>query len=224
MKITNFSTVQDLISYASGKIQLLNLQKEFINIGISGGKTPFEMFESWKQNNVINYSKTKIWQVDERYIEESSDLSNAGETLRLFDSNDFNDNFEKVNTDLPYGECIDDYDQRLNKAINQENQIDIVFLGFGTDGHFASIFPGDNTKFGEQLAIGTLAKEPYPVEKRITMTPRCINLADKIVVILTGSSKKIVLNEFLNGKLINSLFPCKVWKDHPKLEILTCFN
>jgi 6-phosphogluconolactonase len=224
MKITNFSTVQNLISYVSNQMQLLTLQKDQINIAISGGKTPFVMFENWKQNNILDYSKTKIWQVDERYIEENSDLSNAGKTLRLFDCQDFKGSFEKVNTDLPFGECIADYDQRLNQVIGEENKLDIVFLGFGTDGHFASIFPGDDTKFGEQLAIGTLAIEPYPVEKRITMAPRCINLAEKIIVILVGSDKQSVLNEFLNGSLINSQFPCKIWRDHPKLEILVCFN
>jgi 6-phosphogluconolactonase len=224
MKITNFKSIQDLISYASSQISLLNLQKDKINIAISGGKTPFAMFEYWKRNNTLDYSKTKIWQVDERYVESDSELSNAGQTLRLFDDNDFKDNFEKINTDLAYGECIADYDQRLTEAFGNDNKLDIVFLGFGTDGHFASIFPGDNTKFGEQLAIGTLAIEPYPVEKRITMTPECINQADKIIVVLVGADKQSVLNEFLHGTLANSQFPCKIWKDHPKLEVLVCLN
>ena len=224
MKITNFTTISALISYASSQISLLNLQKEDINIAISGGKTPFIMFQDWKQNNILDYTKTKIWQVDERYIEQTSELSNAGETIRLFDNLDFAKSFECVNTSLAYGESIDDYNKRLHQIINEQNNFDIVFLGFGTDGHFASIFPGDNTKFGEQLAIGTLAIKPYPVEKRITITPLCINLSDKIIVILTGADKQRVLNEFLNGTLINSQFPCKIWKDHPKLEILTCFE
>jgi 6-phosphogluconolactonase len=224
MKIINFATIQDLISYASSQIQLINLQKESINIAISGGKTPFIMFDNWKQNNVLDYSKTRIWQVDERYVEKDSELSNSGQTLRLFDNSDFENVFEVVNTSLDYGECIDDYDQRLNQLIVEKNTLDIVFLGFGTDGHFASIFPLDNTKFGEQLAIGTMAKDPYPVEKRITMTPECINKADKIIVILTGSDKQRVLSEFLNGQLVNSQFPCKIWNDHPMVEILTFFG
>ena len=224
MKITTFQSSQDLISYASSILNLSYLQKESINIAISGGKTPFSMFEYWKTNQTIDYTKTKVWQVDERYIEQSSDLSNAGKTIRLFDDDNFKDNFEKVNTDLPYGECISDYDDRLKLVVNEESNLDIVFLGFGTDGHFGSIFPGDDTKYGEQLAIGTLAIDPYPVEKRITMTPRCINLAEKIVAILVGAEKQMVLTEFLDGSLINSQFPCKIWKDHPNLEVLICFQ
>jgi 6-phosphogluconolactonase len=224
MKITNFATVQELISFASSQISLLNLQSDNINIALSGGKTPSAMYQYWKQNNILDYSKTKIWQVDERYIEQDSELSNAGNTLRIFDDNNFKDNFEIVDTSLPYGECIDDYDKRLAQIFTNRQQLNLVFLGFGTDGHFASIFPGDDTKFGQQLAVGTLAIEPYPVEKRITMTPECINQAAKIIVLLTGPEKQMVLNEFLNGSLINSQFPCKVWKDHPKLEIFTCFN
>lgn len=224
MKITNFTTVQELISFACSQVSLINLQKDKINIAISGGKTPFAMYDYWKQNNIVDYTKTKIWQVDERYIEQDSELSNSGNTLRLFDSSEFKDNFEAINTSLPYGECIDDYDLRLSQITKDSQQLDLVFLGFGTDGHFASVFPGDDTKFGEQLAIGTLAIDPYPVEKRITMTPECISQAAKIIVILTGADKQLVLNEFLNGNLINSHFPCKVWQNHPKLEILTCFN
>lgn len=224
MKITNFSTTQDLISYASSQIQLLYLQKQNLNIAISGGKTPLKMFQFWKENDIVKFDKTKIWQVDERYIEIDSELSNAGQTLKIFEDTDFKNSFEKVDTSLPYGEAIEDYDKRLNNLTNKLTLQDIVFLGFGTDGHFASIFPGDNTKFGQQLAIGTLAIEPYPVEKRITMTPEYVNKADKIIVILIGHDKVAVLNELINGNLNNGQFPCKIWKDHPKVEILTCLE
>jgi 6-phosphogluconolactonase len=224
MQITQFQSSNDLISYASNYINLINLQKENINIAISGGKTPLKTFQFWKENDILDYTKTKIWQVDERYVEIDSDLSNAGQTLKIFENTEFKNSFEKVDTGLPYGECIEDYDKRLTNIITNEQTVDIVFLGFGTDGHFASIFPGDNTKFGEQLAIGTLAIEPYPVEKRITMTPEFINKAEKIVVILIGQDKKLVLDELTNGQLSNSQFPCKIWKDHPKVEILICLE
>ncbi len=224
MQITNFITISDLLSYVSGQVSLLNLQKQSVNLAVSGGITPLVMFEDWKQNNILDYSKTKIWQVDERYIETSSELSNAGQMMRLFASSGFEKSFETVDTTLAYGESIDDYDTRLNDFVSFNGSLDIVFMGFGTDGHFASIFPGDNTKFGEQLAIGTLATDPYPIHKRITLTPKFINLAKKIIVILTGKEKQIVLNEFIGGEKSNSQYPCKIWKNHPNLEILCCFD
>jgi 6-phosphogluconolactonase len=223
MKIINFKTTLDLIDHVNAIIQNLNQSEDTINIAISGGKTPFEMFKIWKNEKVLDFRKTKIWQVDERYIELSSPLSNAGETSRLFNDKKFDELFEKVDTTLPYENCVEDYNSRIMGLMKAGEEINIAFLGFGTDGHFGSIFPLSDVESGESLVVGTSAKEPYPVEQRITMTPNLIGLADKIIVILTGSEKREVLDEMLHGDLSESQFPCKIWKDIDNVEILTCF-
>jgi 6-phosphogluconolactonase len=223
MKIINFKNTLDLIDYVNAIIQNLNQSEDTINIAISGGKTPFEMFKIWKNEKVLDFRKTKIWQVDERYIELSSPLSNAGETSRLFNDKKFDELFEKVDTTLPYENCVEDYNSRIMGLMKAGEEINIAFLGFGTDGHFGSIFPLSDMEFGESLVVGTSAKEPYPVEQRITMTPNLIGLADKIIVILTGQEKRAVLEEMLHGNLDELEFPCKVWKDIDNAEILTCF-
>jgi 6-phosphogluconolactonase len=223
MKIKNFKTTLDLIDHVNSILLALNQSQESINIAISGGKTPFEMFKIWKNEKILDFRKTKIWQVDERYVELSSPLSNAGETLRLFNDKKFEELFESVSTQLDYEECVQDYNSRLMGLMKSGQELDIVFLGFGTDGHFGSIFPMENKNFGESLVVGTTAKAPYPVEQRITMTPNLIGLADKIVVILTGTEKKAVLDELLHGDLDSVQFPCKLWKNVDNVEILACF-
>jgi 6-phosphogluconolactonase len=224
MRIKNFKTTLEIIDYVNVLITELNQTQDTVNLAISGGKTPFEMFGIWKNEKILNYRKTKIWQVDERYIEQDSNLSNAGETLRLFNDKKFQELFETVDTTLNYENCVNDYNSRLMRLMKAGEEINIAFLGFGIDGHFGSVFPGDEMHYGESLVTGTSAKAPYPVEQRITMTPNLIGLADKIVVILTGIEKKAVLEEFLDGDLDEVEFPCKIWKDIDNVEILTCFG
>jgi 6-phosphogluconolactonase/glucosamine-6-phosphate isomerase/deaminase len=223
MKIKNFKTTLELIDYVNGMITDLNQTQDTVNLAISGGKTPFEMFKIWKNEKILNYRKTKIWQVDERYIGQDSNLSNAGETLRLFNDKKFAELFQTVDTTLSYEDCVNEYDYRLMGLMKDGEEINIAFLGFGTDGHFGSVFHGDDMDYGESLVTGTNAKDPYPVVQRITMTPNLIGLADKIVVILTGVEKKTVLEEFLDGDLDEIEFPCKIWKDIDNVEIVTCF-
>lgn len=77
---------------------------------------------------------------------------------------------------------------------------DLVLLGMGTDGHTASLFPGDES-LGEKtswvVAVeGTRASPPVP---RITLTFPAINEAKCVLFLVSGSRKLIVLQEILNN-------------------------
>lgn len=91
---------------------------------------------------------------------------------------------------------------RTMLAVNQQ-PFDAVLLGMGTDGHFASLFPGaDNVAEGLALdsnidAIATLP-DPLPAEApftRISLTlPRLLR-ARAIHLVVTGEYKRRVLRQ-----------------------------
>ena len=77
---------------------------------------------------------------------------------------------------------------------------DLVLLGMGTDGHTASLFPGDES-LGEKtswvVAVeGTRASPPVP---RITLTLPAINEAKCVLFLVSGSRKLKILQEILNN-------------------------
>jgi 6-phosphogluconolactonase len=228
-KVTKFESEKQLIDYLASYISSnINNSKHF-NLAISGGSTPLKLFKQMSNENSINYSKTTILQVDERYTPAIDKLSNQFQAIECFGSEGFEEVFEEFDVKLSYEDCIRIYNQKisnLNKTPNS-NLFNLTLLGFGLDGHFASIFPKTpNDKNWEmqfetnQYVIGTTASEIYPIPKRMTLTPKAIQSSDKIIAVLIGQNKKSILEEFQNGILEQQKFPANYWRDKNNFEIL----
>lgn len=71
---------------------------------------------------------------------------------------------------------------------------DLVFLGLGTDGHTASLFPGTKA-LHEQHRTFVANEVPQLETRRVTLTFGAINSARNIIVLATGASKADILDE-----------------------------
>ena len=94
---------------------------------------------------------------------------------------------------------------RAEAAIAPLMPFDVVLLGMGEDGHFASLFPGSPALAeglrleGERLCLGVPASAPAPPQPRISLTLRAL-LQSRLVLLLTsGEAKKLVLDAALAG-------------------------
>jgi 6-phosphogluconolactonase len=77
-------------------------------------------------------------------------------------------------------------------------RLDLVFLGLGSDGHTASLFPG-----GASLHAGArwVAAEYVPAVSmsRVTLTATIINAAAQLVFLVSGQAKAAIVRKVLEG-------------------------
>ena len=72
-------------------------------------------------------------------------------------------------------------------------RLDLVFLGMGTDGHTASLFPGTRA-LDEKFRTFVANDVPQLATKRVTLTLGAINAAGTVLILVTGKDKAGMLD------------------------------
>ena len=225
MLITDFTNREELLEYTKTKITdvIIPNQTKYksTSLFMSGGSS-VALYTKIAEEKLIQPKFLELFQVDERFVPKDDKDSNQKQLLEIF--KDYpKDNQNYVKTDYLIENCVSDYQSQLSTI----NQPDIMILGFGLDGHFASIFPNERANENlesKEKVIHTQSMSAYPVLDRITLTPNYISKAKKIFVMLVGKDKKPILEEFLGGDLSVEKFPAKFFLDKDNVEVLTCFE
>ena len=225
MLITDFTTREGLLEYATVKITdiIIPNQTKYksTSLFMSGGSS-VALYAKIAEEKLIQPKFLELFQVDERFVSKDDKDSNQKQLFEIFQKYP-SDNKNFVKTEYLLENCVKDYQSQLSEI----NQPDVMILGLGLDGHFASIFPNESIKVNlesKEKVIHTQSMSGYPVLDRITLTPNYISKAKKIFVILIGKEKKVILEEFLGGQLCANQFPAKYILDKDNIEILTCFE
>ena len=87
------------------------------------------------------------------------------------------------------------YASTLREIVGSPAVLDLVHLGLGSDGHTASLLPGDRA-LDVRDRPGTLAG-PYQGRRRMTLTYPVINRARKVLFLVTGEGKEEALRGLL---------------------------
>ncbi len=148
----------------------------------------------------VDWSKVTLIPGDERLVPADSELSNYRALATAFDGTGASvtplvsdhDNYRDA------GEMADAMLRRLRWPP------DLVWLGMGEDGHTASIFPGPDLEAAlgapaERRAIGVMP-DPLPREAsvaRVTLTRSAILAARRIVVTISGTIKRMLIQRAL---------------------------
>lgn len=198
-------------------------------VSLSGGSTPKRVFEILAQpdfKSKVEWAKVFIFWGDERCVPFEDPDSNAGMTYKALLNyvNIPTNQIFRIKGELPPHDAASEYNELLNRFFPLESgrSFDLVFLGMGTDGHTASLFPF--TPVLEEKSH--LAKEVYLEELkkfRVTLTKDLINSADKIAFLITGENKAEVLNEVMYGDFNYKKYPSQLIK--PKHgELIWCLD
>ena len=193
--------------------------KGSFNVALSGGSTPKAMFDllstdPWRAT--VPWSKTHFFWGDERHVPPDDEDSNYRMTKEhLFSSIPIlPENIYRVEAEKPNAkEVAAKYERELRQHFNlSENEIprfDLVFLGMGDDGHTASLFPGTDVVHDRQHLVAAPWVAKFD-SHRITLTPKVINNADRIIFLVKGEDKANTLVKVLSDEKNIDLYPAQV--------------
>ena len=73
-----------------------------------------------------------------------------------------------------------------------------AFLGIGTDGHTASLFPGDEDKFYNDAPFFIINRPNEPFQ-RISVSAQVLDETPILVFLVSGKEKKTILKQIVNA-------------------------
>ncbi|HEY9011423.1 MAG TPA: 6-phosphogluconolactonase [Devosia sp.] len=193
-------------------------------LAVSGGSTPARFFRTLGGRSDIDWSKVTVTLVDERWVDESSDRSNA----RLVKANLLQGPAAAA-TFVPLWQGGSEPDAagiaRANAAISAIPVLDVAILGMGNDGHTASFFPGGDTlddaltEEGPVLAI----RAPGAGEPRVTLTLRRLLAAEALYLHIEGNEKADVLDKALaEGAIADMPVRAVLRQDEKPVTVFWC--
>ena len=201
--------------FAHLAIQAIRERGRFLVV-LSGGGTPiiaYHLLAKKPLREFVPWEQVHLFWGDERYVPQDDPQSNfwqAREALIQY-VNIPETNIHPMPTDLPPGEAAKSYTQTL-RSFAEPNQtsvrFDLVMLGLGSDGHTASLFPGQSALWND-LVIATEGNYQGRPATRLTMTPLAFNNSREVVFLVSGEGKSEALANFL-GKIGDAdQFPTK---------------
>lgn len=214
MDIRFFGTYEKMSLSAADFVEAeLKSKKNYI-LGLPTGSTPLGMYAALIKKHKageLDFSDVTTFNLDEYYpIKRTNEQS----YYKFMYDNFFSGiNIKSENVNLPNGEADDadiecaEYEKKLNAA----GGLDLMVLGLGPNGHIGFNEP-DNYLISETHSTG-LTPETREANKRffnsieevpdraLTMGMASIMKAKKILILVTGESKKNAFKELLTGKI-----------------------
>ncbi len=194
--------------------------------GVSGGSTPLPIYDKLSELTLPWHGITAVL-ADERFVPPGHDASNEtaikdslcrakAEELRLIGL------YAKQETAEQAAKTADE------KLKDLECCFDTVLLGMGGDGHTASIFPGateleaalDLSNERKVMALVPAIMPEHAPHPRMTLTMSELSKAKRLVLALTGTGKKEVLDQALAGASPTEFPVAALFKDGmPPIDI-----
>lgn len=202
-------------------------KKTRINIALSGGSTPKEIYESLakKLSFMLNPGTDgpfkialHFYQVDERYVPATNEDSNQKMIIEAFKfltkKNFAHIHFHFFDTSLSIEKSLEKYSAELPKTF------DLTILGIGEDGHTASLFPTSKALSTKSPVAHTTTNQ-FAIHDRLTLTFVPILKSKKLLVLL--KNKPAILEKLQTAKATDlksfTKFPALKLLKHKALEI-----
>ena len=185
------------------------------SVALSGGSTPqraYELLAGPPFNTQVDWGRVHVFWGDERCVPPNDPRSNARMAReKLLD-----------HVPVPPGHvhpiacagsaenAARSYESLLRSFFDGgPKSFDLVFLGLGTDGHTASLFPGTPALLEKDRWVTEIYSEKEGIH-RVTLTAPILNQALVLAFIASGASKAEVLREVLTQRPGPDRFPARL--------------
>jgi 6-phosphogluconolactonase len=163
-------------------------------IAVSGGRTPWAMLRALSGEDVP-WGVVEIFQVDERIAPDGDSERNLTQLRASLPQEARLVPMPVEASDLE--SAAGDYERALARAVGAPPVLDLVHLGLGSDGHTASLVPGDP-------ALGVVDRDvavtgPYQGTRRMTLTYPALERAREVLWLVTGADKATALPRLYAG-------------------------
>lgn len=158
-----------------------------VPIALPGGSTPFPILELLVERD-FDWSRVVVDPTDDRVVPEDHPASNAGKLRALF---------EPLGVEVT--SLVDDEAHGRQPTGNYR----VVWLGMGTDGHIASLFPNTDPKVDDTQWLRRITPDPLPPEApfdRVTLTMPALLHTDELLLVIRGDEKRAIFEAALRGE------------------------
>lgn len=213
----SFTTREDYIGATIAYLRnICDTTPDTVNIAVSGGRPPRPIFDALSRDKTIPWERINLFQVDDRYVPFDHAESNYHLISRLLTPTILKRlrAFYFFNTSLPIVEALHEYE----KNIVPFQPFDLTILGVGTDGHFASLFPGSPALGESTHLVAHTTVEHTPVRDRLTLTLPAI-MGSKKILLLQGKDTEKIFDSTVYTTKMSDEFPVKKLLRHPNFTI-----
>jgi 6-phosphogluconolactonase len=168
-------------------------------IAVSGGETPWLMLEQLCGRD-LPWVRLRIAQVDERITPSGDPRRNLArlEQILVADGPLPRANLLAMPVDdADPAPAACDYQRLLELHGGQPLQLDLVHLGLGSDGHTASLVPGDPVLEVDDRDVAVTGE--YQGLRRMTLTLPALGRARRRLWLVSGAAKAARLRQLLAG-------------------------
>lgn len=192
-------------------------KKDRFAVALSGGGTPrrtYQILAGPTYRDQVEWEKVHVFWGDERCVPPGDPKSNERMARRaLLDHVPvLSDQVHPIRCAESPEDSANQYEALLRAQFGPgPAAFDLVLLGLGENGHTASLFPGTSV-VEEQKRWVAAVYLPEQDLYRITLTAPIINMAGKIVFLVSGEGKAKVLKAVLEGPSNPRHFPAQMIK------------
>ena len=226
MKLIITKDYEEMSSVAVHILIGLMCQDKRVNLSITAGNTPKEIYRQMIEkvkgrdyfNNVHYYNFDEI---------PFKGLDREGITISNLRKDYFGP--AEIKEENIHKLTMENY-KEYDKIIRNDGGLDAIMIGMGSDGHFCGNLP-NITKFEyetyeiladekmKELLGSELGDIKYAPDSYVTMGPKSVFAAKKIILIVNGKHKASIVKKALEGPVTEEV-PSSILRLHPDITII----
>lgn len=151
-------------------------------ITVPGGSTPFPILRELATRE-LDWARIEIWPGDDRLVPADHEASNYGRLAQAMEPTGARVVPLSCDTTPPH--------------------FALAWLGMGTDGHVASLFPNTDPQVDDDVMVRRLTPDPLPPEapfERVTLTLPKLLSAEALVFVMRGADKLALFEAAARGE------------------------